>query len=110
MSACGQSQAGVVRLAEDAEVLLHPLVVEEGSLALREGISGAGADSREDNITCFDPWRWEAVGMVHSQLSYTSIVSQVLRPIRIFTFTFALCSQTVHCVHTLTCTNGQYLR
>ena len=35
----------MVRLAEDAEVLLHPLVVEEGSLALWEGIIGAGADS-----------------------------------------------------------------
>ena len=49
MFACRQCQTGVVRLAEETEVLLHPLVVQEGSPVLWVGTSGAGADRGEDD-------------------------------------------------------------
>ena len=56
MFGCCQCQTGVVGLAEEAKVLLPPLVVEEGSPVIWVGTNGAGADSGEDNKVCFGPW------------------------------------------------------
>ena len=58
MFPCRQCQTGVVRLAEETEVLLHPLVVQEGSPVLWVGTTGAGADRGEDDKVCLDTW-WE---------------------------------------------------
>ena len=42
--------------AEKAEVLLRPLVVEEGSPVGGVGPGGAGADSGENNEVHIGPW------------------------------------------------------
>ena len=52
--------------AEEAEVLLYPLVVKEGSPVGGVGPGGAGADSGEDNEVCFGAWGRE--NRCHCQL------------------------------------------
>ena len=46
----------MVGLAEEAEVLLYPLAVKEGSPVVWVGPGGAGADSGEDNKVRFGAW------------------------------------------------------
>ena len=52
--------------AEEAEVLLHPLVVKEGSPVGGVSPGGAGADSGEDNEVRFGAWGRE--NRCHCQL------------------------------------------
>ena len=66
MFARGQCQTSVVGLAEEAEVLFYPLVVEEGSPVVGVCPGGAGADSGEDNEVRFGLWGRE--DQCHCQL------------------------------------------
>ena len=49
----------MVGLAEEAEVLLYPLAIKEGSSVIGLGPSGAGADSGEDDVARFGAWERE---------------------------------------------------
>ena len=59
----------MVGLAEEAEVLLYPLAIKEGSPVVGLGPSGAGADSGEDNEVRFGAWERE--NERHCQLPQT---------------------------------------
>ena len=116
MFPCRQCQTGVVRLAEETEVLLHPLVVQEGSPVLWVGTTGAGADRGEDDKVCLDTW-WEgeSTSLLTNNLIYTTMSihtathPQIPLPCSHIHLLYLCMCTTLHCTHTSTCTNGHHL-